>query len=79
MQEIREYVIVKNRQIVLDLPDDFDASEAEVIVLPRRVSDTQTASPKIPAKKTRHLGILKGKADCRIKDDFKMSDEELLC
>ena len=79
MQAIREYVIVKNSQIVLDLPDDFDALEAEVIVLPRRVSDTQTASPKIPAKKTRHLCILKDKASCRIKDDFKMTDEELLC
>ncbi|RLC01309.1 MAG: hypothetical protein DRI57_31250 [Deltaproteobacteria bacterium] len=29
-------------------------------------------------KKTRRLGILKGKADCVIKDNFKLTDEEFL-
>ncbi len=69
MQAIREYVTVKNRQIVLDLPETFDNMDVEVIVLPGNIS------AKPPGKKTRRLGILKGKADFTIKDDFKMTDE----
>ena len=33
MEAIREIVKVKNRQIIINLPDDFDADEVEVIVL----------------------------------------------
>ncbi len=75
MRAIRESVIVKNRQIVINLPDDFDVSKAEVIILSEDIPETKTTSPEL--KKIRPLGILKGKAVCRIKDDFKMTDEEL--
>ncbi len=34
--------------------------------------------PQYKQKKERHLGILKGKASYKIKDDFKITDEELL-
>ncbi len=34
MEAIREYVKVENHRIVIDLPADFDAQDAEVIVLP---------------------------------------------
>jgi len=34
MQAIREYAVVRNGQVVLNLPEYFDQSEVEVIVLP---------------------------------------------
>ncbi len=33
--------------------------------------------PQYKHKKTRRLGILKGKASYKIRDDFKITDEEL--
>lgn len=33
MEAIREIVKVKNRQVIIHLPDDFNADEVEVIVL----------------------------------------------
>lgn len=36
-----------------------------------------TSNPDI-SKESRPLGILKGKASCEIKDDFEITDEELL-
>jgi len=71
MQAIREYVTVKNRQIILDLPEIFDGMNVEVIILPIDIS------ARHPVKKTRNIGILKGKAGFTVKDDFKMTDEEL--
>jgi len=38
MQAIREYVTVKNRQIILDLPEIFDSLDVEVIILPIDIS-----------------------------------------
>ncbi len=34
MEAIRQFVTVKNHQINITLPDDFDAEEVEVIILP---------------------------------------------
>jgi len=33
MKAIREIVKVKNRQVIINLPEDFDAEEVEVIIL----------------------------------------------
>lgn len=33
MEAIREIVKVKNRQVIINLPDDFNADEVEVIIL----------------------------------------------
>jgi len=33
MEAIREIVKVKNRQVIINLPEDFNADEVEVIVL----------------------------------------------
>lgn len=33
MEAIRKIVKVKNRQVIINLPDDFNADEVEVIVL----------------------------------------------
>ncbi|OQY59122.1 MAG: hypothetical protein B6245_08230 [Desulfobacteraceae bacterium 4572_88] len=42
MQAIREYAIVRNQQIVLDLPEDFEQMEVEVIILPKESSEYRT-------------------------------------
>ncbi len=75
MQAIREYAVVKNRQLVLNLPEYFEESEVEVIVLPICRAEVRNT---LSEKKARTLGILKGKADYTIKDDFKLTDEEFL-
>ena len=36
MEAIRQFITVKNRQINITLPDDFNAEEVEVIILPRQ-------------------------------------------
>ena len=33
MEAIREIIKVKNRQVIITLPDDFNADEVEVIIL----------------------------------------------
>ena len=73
MQAIREYAVVKNGQPVLNLPKYFE--QVEVIVLPRYGAEVRNA---LVEKKPRRLGILKGKADYAIKDDFELTDEEFL-
>ena len=35
MEAIRQYIKVNGRNISITLPDDFDADEVEVIILPR--------------------------------------------
>lgn len=39
MEAIREIIKVKNRQVIINLPDDFNADEVEVIVLKTIDSD----------------------------------------
>ena len=75
MQAIREYAVVRNGQVVLNLPEYFELSEVEIIVLPKYEAEARSVSSE---KKTRPLGILRGKADCIIKEDFKLTDEEFL-
>jgi len=36
MTALREFIKVKNRQIVLDLPEDFDYENVEVVVMPAK-------------------------------------------
>lgn len=41
MQAIREYAVVRNGQLILNLPEYFEQSEVEVIILP-----TDLAKPR---------------------------------
>ena len=75
MQAIREYAVVRDGQVVLNLPSHFSFSEVEVIVLPGYGAEVRNAPSE---RKNRRPGILKGKADCVIRDDFKLTDGELL-
>ena len=36
MEAIRQFITVKNRQINITLPDDFNAEDVEVIILPKQ-------------------------------------------
>ena len=36
MEAIRQFITVKNRQINITLPDDFNGEEVEVIILPKQ-------------------------------------------
>jgi hypothetical protein len=74
MIAIREYAVVKNGRIVLKLPESFEQMEVEVIVLAKEEKTNRLSEQSMK----RPLGILKGKARCVIKDDFEMTDEELL-
>lgn len=42
MQALREIKNVKDRKVVIDLPDDFRSEKVEVIVLPYVQKDTET-------------------------------------
>lgn len=46
MEAIREIVKVKNRQVIINLPDDFNADEVEVIVL-KTIEDELSEEQKI--------------------------------
>ncbi len=61
------FEIVKKGEDVL-IKDDHN-QENIAIIIPYK---------KFLLKKDRPLGILKGKASFKIKDDFKITDEELL-
>jgi len=43
MQAIREYAVVKNGQLLLNLPKHFKYSEVEVIVLPKYGAEVRNA------------------------------------
>lgn len=36
MIAIREYIQVKNHQLIIDLPKDFNYSEVEVVIMPKK-------------------------------------------
>ncbi len=44
MQAVREYAVVRNRQLILELPDSFDNTEVEVLVFSKDVSESQKVS-----------------------------------
>lgn len=39
MTAIREFTKVKNHQIIIDMPKNFDYEEVEVIIMPRHEQD----------------------------------------
>ncbi len=45
MQAIREYTVVRNRQLIIELPESFDNREIEVLILPKNVSENRKIFP----------------------------------
>lgn len=60
-----EEIVIKNVQ----------TQENVAVIVPYKKYQQKGRSKK---KQERPLGILKGKASCKIKKDFKVTDEELL-
>jgi prevent-host-death family protein len=60
--------MVKNGEDIIIISTDDNEEKVAVII----------SYNKYKKRKTRPLGILKGKASYKIKDNFKMTDEEVL-
>ncbi len=63
MEAIREYVKVENRRIVIDLPADFDAQDAEVIVLPVKMLTDLPATGQPESQKVYDFSDLQGRLE----------------
>lgn len=46
MTAIREFIKVKNRRIVLDLPEDFNYENVEIVIMPAKEEDWEYWSEK---------------------------------
>ncbi|MFV8334559.1 hypothetical protein [Flavobacterium sp. RSP29] len=77
MQAIRQIVKVKNHKINITLPDDFNAEEVEVIILPKS-NTVEIPQWQIDQVKERTEKYLKNPSSAQDIDDFlKEIDSEL--
>jgi hypothetical protein len=51
MKEIRKHTIIKDRQLILNLPEYLNSKEVEVIILPKNVSEDHTISAELSEQK----------------------------
>lgn len=77
MKAIRKIVTVKNHQINIILPDDFNAEEVEVIILPRQ-DDFEVPKWQINEVRERTERYLKNPNDVTDIDDFLKEIEDEL-
>ena len=77
MQAIRQIVKVKNHKINITLPDDFNAEEVEVIILPKS-NNVEIPQWQIDQVRERTEKYLKNPSSAQDIDDFlKEIDGEL--
>jgi hypothetical protein len=77
MQAIRQIVKVKNHKINITLPDDFNAEEVEVIILPKS-NNMEIPQWQIDQVRERTEKYLKNPSSAQDIDDFlKEIDGEL--
>ena len=69
MEAIRQIVKVKNHQINITLPDDFNADEVEVIILPKS-GNVEIPQWQIDQVRERTDKYLKNPASAQDIDDF---------
>lgn len=69
MEAIRQFVTVKNHQINITLPDDFNAEEVEVIILPKQ-NDFQIPQWQVDQVRERTEKYLKNPSSAQDIDDF---------
>ncbi|WP_155958914.1 hypothetical protein [Flavobacterium limnosediminis] len=69
MEAIRQFVTVKNHQINITLPDDFNAEEVEVIILPKH-NDFQIPQWQVDQVRERTEKYLKNPSSAQDIDDF---------
>ena len=77
MEAIRKIVTVKNHQINITLPDDFNAKEVEVIILPKQ-DDFEIPQWQIDQVRERTERYLKNPNDVTDIDDFLKEIEDEL-
>lgn len=69
MEAIRQFVTVRNHQINITLPDDFNAEEVEVIILPKQ-NDFQIPQWQVDQVRERTEKYLKNPSSAQDIDDF---------
>jgi len=77
MEAIREIVKVKNRQVIINLPDDFNADEVEVIILPS-TKEYQIPQWQIDEVRERTENYLKDPSSVADYEDFLKEIEDEL-
>lgn len=77
MEAIRKIVTVKNHQINITLPSDFNAEEVEVIILPKQ-NDFEIPQWHIDEVRERTERYLKNPTDITDIDDFLKEIEDEL-
>ena len=77
MEAIRKIVTVKNHQINITLPDDFNAKEVEVIILPKQ-DDYEIPQWQINEVRERTERYLKNPNNVTNIDDFLKEIEDEL-
>lgn len=77
MEAIRKIVTVKNHQINITLPDDFNAEEVEVIILPKQ-DDFKIPQWQIDQVRERTERYLKNPDNVTNIDDFLKEIEDEL-
>ena len=77
MEAIRKIVTVKNHQINITLPDDFNAKEVEVIILPKQ-DDFEIPQWQINEVRERAERYLKNPNNVTDIDDFLKEIEDEL-
>lgn len=77
MEAIREIVKVKNRQVIINLPDDFNADEVEVIILPS-TKEYQIPQWQIDEVRERTENYLKDPSSVTDYEDFLKEIEDEL-
>lgn len=77
MEAIREIVKVKNRQVIINLPDDFNADEVEVIILPS-TKEYQIPQWQIDEVRERTENYLKDPSSATDYEDFLKEIEDEL-
>ena len=77
MEAIREIVKVKNRQGIINLPDDFNADEVEVIILPS-TKEYQIPQWQIDEVRERTENYLKDPSSAPDYEDFLKEIEDEL-
>lgn len=78
MEAIRQTVKVKNHKISITLPDDFNADEVDVIILPSQNQEFSIPQWQIDQVRERSAEYLKNPNNVTDIDDFlKEIDDEL--
>jgi len=78
MEAIRKFVKVKNNKITITLPEDFNADEVEVIILPKNEEEYRIPQWQIDEVRERTEKYLKNPKDGTDIDDFLKEIEDEL-